>query len=331
MTRANRQLVLISRPDGAVTVANFARRESTIPALTPGDVLVRSLFLSMDPWLRTAMNHDTLLPLDTVVPGDAVGCVIESRHPLFRRGDIVQGWFGWQDYVAAPWYLLRRIDPCVAPITTALGLLGSSGLTAYIGLYHVGRIVPRETVVISAAAGAVGSAAAQLATLTGCTVIGIAGSEEKVRYLTRGLGVHAALNYRAEPAWRSQLAVHTPFGVDVYFDNVGGRISDAVLPVMNTHARVVVCGQIASYDCPTARARVPWLGVVLQKRMRVEGFLIGDYVQQLPPALQALTALWRAGLLRSKETIARGLEQAPEAFVSMLQGGNVGKQLVQVN
>jgi NADPH:quinone reductase len=233
--------------------------------------------------------------------------------------------------VAAPWYLLRRIDPCVAPITTALGLLGSSGLTAYIGLYHVGRIAPRETVVISAAAGAVGSAAAQLATLAGCQVIGIAGSEEKVRYLTADLGLHAALNYRAEPAWRSQLAVHSPFGVDVYFDNVGGRVSDALLPVMNTHSRVVVCGQIASYDRRMTTSRLPWLDVVLEKRMRVEGFLISDYVQQLPAALQALTTLWRAGLLRLKETIARGLEHAPEAFVSMLQGGNVGKQLVQVD
>jgi NADPH:quinone reductase len=331
VSHTNRQLVLHSRPDGAVTVSHFAQRESRIPALTPGDVLVRSLYLSMDPWLRVAMTHETLLPLDTVVPGDAVGCVVESRHLLFRRGDIVQGLFGWQDYAAAPWYLLRRIDPCVAPITTALSLLGSSGLTAYIGLYHVGRIAARETVVISAAAGAVGSAAAQLATLTGCKVIGIAGSEEKVRYLTGDLGVHAALNYRAEPAWRSQLAAHSPFGVDVYFDNVGGRISDALLPVMNTHARVVVCGQIASYDGRMTRARLPWLGVVLEKRMRVEGFLVSDYVQQLPTALQALTTLWRAGLLRSKEKIARGLEHAPEAFVSMLQGGNVGKQLVQVD
>ena len=331
MTRANRQLVLISRPGGAVTVANFARRESTIPALTPGDVLVRSLFLSMDPWLRTAMNHDTLLPLDTVVPGDVVGRVVESRHVHFRGGDIVQGLLGWQDYVAAPWYLLRKVDPNAAPITTALGILGSSGLTAYIGLCHVGRIAQRETVVISAAAGAVGSAAAQLAKLAGCTVIGITGSDDKVRYLQNDLGTHAAVNYKAEPAWRSELAVHCPFGVDVYFDNVGGRVSDAVLPVLNTKARVVVCGQIASYDRRMPASRLPWLGVVLEKRMRVEGFLVSDYLEQLPAALQALTTLWRAGLLRSKETITRGLEHAPEAFVSMLQGGNVGKQLVQVD
>ena len=331
MTRANRQLVLSSRPDGAVTVGNFALRESTIPALTPGDVLARSLFLSIDPWLRSAMNHDTLVPLDTVVPGDVVGRVVESRHVHFRSGDIVQGLLGWQDYAVAPWYLLRKIDPQAAPITTALGILGSSGLTALIGLYHVGRLAQRETVVISAAAGAVGSAAAQLATLAGCKVIGITGSDDKVRYLTNDLGLHAVLNYKAEPAWRSELAVHCPFGVDVYLDNVGGRVSDAVLPVMAAKARVVVCGQIASYDRRMPAARLPWLGVVLEKRLRVEGFLVGDYIEQLPAALQALTALWRAGLLRSKETIARGLEHAPEAFVSMLHGGNVGKQLVQVD
>lgn len=331
MTSANRQVVLLSRPDGAVSVANFQLRESTIPALAAGEVLVRSLYLSIDPWLRTAMNHAALLPLDTVVPGDVVGCVTHSRHALFRSGDIVQGLLGWQDYVAAPWYLLRKIDPRAAPITTALGLLGSSGLTAYIGLYHVGRIAPRETVVISGAAGAVGSAAAQLATLTGCQVIGIAGSEDKVRYLSDDLGLHAALNYKAEPAWRSQLSVQSPFGVDMYFDNVGGRVSDAVVPVLTTKSRVVVCGQIASYERRMPTSRLPWLGVILEKRIRVEGFLVSDYGEYLPAALQALTMLWRAGLLRSRETIARGLENAPEAFVSMLCGGNVGKQLVQVD
>ena len=261
MTRANRQLVLSSRPDGAVTLSNFQLRESTIAALPPGHVLVRTQYLSIDPWLRPAMDHDALLPLDTVVPGDVVGCVVESRHVLFRTGDFVQGLLGWQEYVAAPWYLLRKVDPSIAPITTALGLLGSSGLTAYIGLFHVGRIAPRETVVISAAAGAVGSAAAQLARLAGCQVIGIAGSDDKVRYLTNDLGLHAALNYKAEPAWRSRLAVYSPFGVDMYFDNVGGRVSDAVLPVMNTKARVVVCGQIASYDRRMRTSRLPWLGV----------------------------------------------------------------------
>ena len=330
MTRANRQVVLISHPDGAASVSNFQVRDSTILAPAAGEVLVRNLYLSIDPWLRTVMNDAALLPLDTVVPGDVVGSVVESKHPFFRAGDIVQGLLGWQHYVTAPWYLLRKIDASAAPITTALGLLGSSGLTAYIGLFHIGRIKPGESVVISAAAGAVGSTAAQLAKLAGCHVTGIAGSDDKVRYLTHDLGLNAAINYKAEAAWRAQLAVHNPFGVDVYFDNVGGRVSDAVLPVMNTKARVVVCGQIASYDRRMATSRLPWLSVVLENRIRLEGFLVSDYGEHFPAALQALTMCWRAGLLRSRETIAHGLERAPEAFISMLQGGNIGKQLVHV-
>jgi NADPH-dependent curcumin reductase CurA len=327
----NGRIVLVSRPDRAVGASNFEWRESAIPAPAAGEVLVRILYLSIDPWLRALMNHDALLPLDTVVPGDVLGRVVESRHSLFRKDDIVQGLLGWQRYVAAPWYLLRKIDPVIAPITTALGVLGSSGLTAYTGLFHVGRIQPGESVVISAAAGAVGSIAAQLAKLAGCQVTGIAGSDDKVRYLMRDLGLHAALNYKSDPEWRSRLGVHSPFGVDVYFDNVGGRVSDVVLSVLNAKARVVVCGQIASYSRPASASRLPWLLVVLEKRIRVEGFLVSDFGAQLPAALQALTSMWRAGLLQAKETIAHGLRAAPEAFISMLQGGNLGKQLVQVD
>jgi NADPH:quinone reductase len=327
----NRQVVLVSRPDGASGVSNFRLRQSTIPAPSAGEVLVRGMYLSIDPWLRAVMNHPALMPTETVVPGDVVGCVVESKNALFRPGDIVQALLGWQHYAVAPWYLLRKIDPDVAPISTALGVLGSSGLTAYVGLFVVGRIKPGETVVVSAAAGAVGSTAAQLAKLAGCRVIGIAGSEEKIRYLTRDLGLDAALNYRAGAEWRSQLAVHSPFGVDVYFDSVGGRVSDAVLPVLNTKARVVVCGQIASYDRRMPPSRSPWLGVVLERRLRVEGFLVSDFAERFPEALQALTTWWRAGLLRSRETIAHGLESAPEAFIAMLHGGNVGKQLVKLD
>jgi NADPH-dependent curcumin reductase CurA len=314
-----------------VSASSFQLRESAVPVPVPGEVLVRSSYLSIDPWLRPVIGHAALLPLETVVPGDVVGTVVESRHPLLRTGDIVQGLLGWQHYAAAPWYLLRKIDPRAAPITTALGILGTPGVTAYLGLFQVGRIAPRDTVVISAAAGAVGSSAVQLARLAGCRVIGIAGSDDKVRYLTDHLGASAAFNYKTDPRWRSQLAVHSPFGVDVYFDNVGGRVSDGVLPILSTGARVVVCGQIAAYDRPVPPSRLPWLGVVLEKRIRLEGFLVSDFAADIPAALHGLTTLWRAGLLRSPETIAHGLQNAPAAFISMLQGGNVGKQLVQVD
>ena len=294
-----------------------------------GEVLIRALYVSIDPWLRAAIDQDALVPLNTVVPGDVVGRVVESKHPFFSVGDTVQGFLGWQEYATAPWHLLRRIDPAVAPISTALGILGWSGLTAYVGLFAVGRLRPGERVVISAAAGAVGSAAAQLAKLAGCQVIGIAGSEEKLCYLTGTLGLNAAMNYK-DPSWRSQLAARNPFGVDLYFDNVGGRVSDAVLPLLNTRGRVVVCGQIAGYDRKIPAARSPWLGVALERRIRIEGFLVSDFGPWLPQALQQLTIWWGAGLLRSRETIAHGLDSAPAAFLSMLQGGNVGKQLVKV-
>jgi NADPH-dependent curcumin reductase CurA len=248
VTRFNRQIVLASRPDRGSTTSNFKLRDANIVMPRP----VRCWFAITTFRSTRGCGLSWIMPRccrsRSVVPGDAVGCVVASQHARFHPGNMVQGLLGWQLYAAVPPFLLRKIDPRVAPVSTALGVLGLSGLTAYFGLFEVGRIKTGETVVVSAAAGAVGSTAAQLAKLAGCHVIGIVGSQEKIRYLTEDLGLDAALNYKTGAAWRSQLAVHTPFGVDVYFDNVGGRISDAVLSVLNTRARVVVCGQIASYD-----------------------------------------------------------------------------------
>jgi NADPH-dependent curcumin reductase CurA len=329
--RVNRSITLVSRPKGLPIDSDFAMTERPIPRPAPGEVLVRNLYLSMDPWVRSAMSHPSMMPQTMVVPGDAVSRVIESKHPHFHPGDVVQGLLGWQDYAAAPWYALRRIDPRVAPISTALGILGGSGLTAWFGLFAVARIKPRDTVVISAAAGAVGSAAAQLAKLCGCRVIGITGSEEKVRYLVDDLGADAAVRYKTDPAWQSKLAVQCPFGVDVYFDNVGGRVSDAVFPMLSARARVAICGQIAEYARPIAATGPRWLGLVLGRRARVQGFLVTDFAPWFPQALHGLTAGLRAGLLRSRETIEQGLENAPRAFIGMLEGRNVGKQLVKLD
>jgi NADPH-dependent curcumin reductase CurA len=329
MATSNRQIVLVSRRVTVADVSSFELRETDIQEPAPGEVLIQVEYLSIDPWLRVLMTHGSL-PIDTVVPGDVVGRVVRSRHALFRAGDIVEGFLGWQQYAVAPWYLLRKIDPSVAPISNALGILGLSGLTAYVGLFHVGRLRPGETIVISAAAGAVGSTAVQLSSLAGCRVIGIVGSDEKVRFLTSELGVAAAVNYNAGVHVRRNISMHAPFGVDVYFDSVGGRVSDAVLPALKTSARVVVCGQISSYDKTTPTSRTSWLSAVLQRRLRIQGFLVSDFAARFPEALCALTACWRAGLLKSRETIAEGLEQAPEAFISLLRGGNIGKQLVRV-
>ena len=320
ISMSNRQVFLVSRPKGRLEASNFGIRESTRSVPVIGEVLVRIMYLSMDPWLRPAINNSTLVPSDAVVPGDAVGRVIESRHPLFRPGDFVQGPLGWQEYAAAPWHMLRRIDPTVAPVSTALGVLGSSGLTAYVGLFGVAHIRSGDTVAVSAAAGAVGSAAAQMARLAGCRVIGIAGSQEKVRYLTEELQLAAALNYKLGPEWRSELAAACPFGIDVYFDNVGGDVSDAVLPVLNQNARVAICGQISEYDRAAQPRGSHWPSAVLRKRARVRGFLVTEFAHWFPAARHCVTLWLRTGLLRYRESIEQGLENAPRAFIGMLQG-----------
>jgi NADPH-dependent curcumin reductase CurA len=326
----NRQVVLVSRPTGRLEPSNFGIRESTRSGPVIGEVLVRIMYLAMDPWLRPAINDATLVPSGGVVPGDVVGRVIESRHPLFRPGDFVQGPLGWQEYAAAPWSMLRKIDPTVAPVSTALGVLGSSGLTAYFGLFGVAHIRAGDTVAVSAAAGAVGSAAAQMARLAGCRVIGIAGSQEKVRHLREDLQLAAAVNYRLGPEWRAELAAACPFGIDVYFDNVGGDVSDAVLPLLNQNARVAICGQISEYDRAPQPRGSHWPSAVLQKRARVRGFLVTEFARWFPAARHCLTRWLRTGLLRYRERIEQGLENAPRAFVGMLHGENVGKQLVKL-
>jgi NADPH-dependent curcumin reductase CurA len=327
----NRQVTLAAKPDGVIEASHFELREVPAPTPAAGDVLVRTLYLSIDPYVRPLLSSSALDFVGTVVPGDAVGQVVTSNHPWFRPGELVEGILGWQDYAAAPWYLLRKLDPQAAPVSTALGILGASGLTAYFGLFEVARIAPGDTVVVSAAAGAVGSAAVQLARLTGCRVIGVAGSDEKVRYLMDDLGVDAAFNYKSGETWPSKLGTACPFGVDVYFDNVGGCISDTILRYLNTKARVAVCGQISEYDSAAPAPGSRCLALVLEKRARVEGFLVSDFAPRFPQALAALGMCFRSGLLRNRETIEDGLENAPRALVGLLRGRNIGKQLVRVH
>ena len=302
----------------------FAVRESAMPLPAGGEVLVRSQFLSIDPWLLPLLRS---LPTGATVPGEAIGRVVYSRHPFFRAGEVVHGPLGWQQHSAVPWYLLRKVDSVGLPVSTALGILGASGVTAFVGLFEIARLRPGDIVAVSAAAGAVGSAAAQLAKLAGCRVIGIAGSPEKVRYLTGTLQLDAAVDYRGG-GWQAALRTECPFGVDVYFDNVGGRVSDAVGGLLNPHARVAVCGQIAEYARPSARTRWPWLAVALEKRVRIQGFLVSDFPERYAEALGLLRLYVCTGLITYRETMAHGIENAPAAFIGMLQGVNIGKQIV---
>ena len=326
----NRSITLAARPHGIPKPLDFQFAEAPIRPLSPGEVLVRTTYLSMDPYLRPLMNDPALLPSGQPIPGDGVGRVVESLHPAFSAGTFVEGILGWQDYSAVPGHALRKLDPGVAPPSTALGVLGSSGLTAYFGLLYVGRPQPGETVVVSAAAGAVGGTVVQIAKLAGARVIGIVGSEEKVRYVVDELGADAAVDYRSGTDWPSALAASCPNGVDVYFDNVGGPVSDAVFRNLRQKARVAVCGQISEYNEPDPPPGPRLLHSVLERTARVEGFGVIEFADRFAEGLRNLTLWLRYGMLRYRESVVEGLENAPLAFAGMLQGRNIGKQLVKV-
>jgi NADPH-dependent curcumin reductase CurA len=335
MTGSNRQITLIARPRGLPRASDFRLVESPIPAPGPGELLVRTIYLSVDPYMRGRMNDRvSYVPpfaLVQVLTGGVVGKVEVSNHPDYPVGTIVEGMLGWADHSLSRGQGLRTVDPALAPISTALGVLGMPGMTAYFGLLDVARPVARETVVVSGAAGAVGSVAGQIARIQGCTVVGVAGSDEKVRMLTEELGFHAAFNYKTEADLNARLRALCPRGIDVYFDNVGGPLTDAVFPLLNLHARVSVCGQISQYnaEAPEVGPRLFWHLIV--QRAKVEGFLVPDYAPRFKEAAAALAGWLRSGVLTYRETIVPGLENATQAFLDLFEGKNVGKQLVKVS
>ena len=290
--------------------------------------------MSVDPYMRGRMregkSYAPAVGLGEVMVGGAVGEVLESRGTPFSSEDIVVGGFGWREYAAADSKELRKIDPEAAPISTSLGVLGMPGITAYFGLLDICGPQPGETVLVSAAAGAVGSAAGQIAKIKGCRVVGIAGSGEKVRHLTEDLGFDAAFNYKTAGDTGAELRECCPDGVDVYFDNVGGAITDAVFPLLNIKSRVGVCGQISQYNLekPEAGPRLLWHLIV--KRAKVQGFLVFDYQDRYDAALAELSHWVRGGKLKYRERIAEGIENAPRAFLEMMSGKNIGKQLVKL-
>jgi NADPH-dependent curcumin reductase CurA len=281
--------------------------------------------------MSEAKSYAPPVQLGEVMVGGTVGRVEQSNDPNFRVGDIVTANTGWQDYGIAKGKDLRRIDPSLAPVTTALGVLGHIGLTAYFGLIDICHPEAGETVVVSGAAGAVGSIVGQIAKIIGCRVVGIAGTDAKVRCLVDTLGFDAAFNYKTTTDYRAKLKELCPNGVDVYFDNVGGAITDAVLFNLSVHARVSVCGQISQYNAEKPEMGPRTLGLLIVYRAKIEGFLVTDYGPHFGEALRQLTAWFRDGKLKYEETIEEGLENAPRAFIGMLQGRNLGKQLVKVS
>jgi NADPH-dependent curcumin reductase CurA len=331
----NRQITLAARPTGFPKESDFRLVESAIPTPGPGEVLVRTLYLSIDPYMRGRMNdaksYAAPVAIGGVMVGGTVGRVEQSNDPNFRIADIVFGNNGWQDYATPKGKDLRRLDPSLAPVTTALGVLGHIGLTAYFGLIDICDPKAGETVVVSAAAGAVGSIAGQIAKILDCRVIGIAGTDAKVEHLVNDLGFDAAFNYKTTSDYGGKLRELCPDGVDVYFDNVGGPITDAVLFNMNVHARVSICGQISQYNVEKPEPGPRLLGLLIIHRAKLHGFLITDYAPYFAEGLRQLGDWFRQGKLKYKETIEEGLENAPRAFIGMLQGKNLGKQLVKVS
>ncbi|HWQ35668.1 MAG TPA: NADP-dependent oxidoreductase [Blastocatellia bacterium] len=330
----NRRIILAARPKGFPQESDFRLVEAPLPVPKEGELLVRILILSVDPYMRGRMNdvksYAPAVQLGEVMVGGTVGRVIESHHPDFSAGDYVEGRLGWQEYAVANGSGLRKIDPHLAPLSTALGVLGMPGLTAYFGLLETGRPQPGETVVVSGAAGAVGSLVGQIAKIKGCRVVGIAGDDRKVDWLTGELGFDAAFNYKTVSDYTAELQRLCPAGIDVYFDNVGGAITDAVLLLLNQRARISICGQISQYNLEQPEPGPRPFGLLLVKQARAEGFLVFQFADRYDEGLRQMAAWLKEGKIKYREEFAEGLENAPRAFIEMLKGRNTGKQLVRI-
>lgn len=329
----NRQIVIAELPRARLELSNFALRESQVPEPGAGEALCRTLVLSIDAGARAGLQGSASYAgaprAGVVMNGTGLARVIASRDPSLAEGSLVTGPFGWQDYAALAARQLGRVEPGSHP-SHELGVFGGSGLSAYFGLFEVGRPEPGETVLVSAAAGAVGHLVGQLARLHGCRAVGVAGTEEKCRVLTGRLGFDAAVSHRGE-AFHKELKDACPAGVDVYFDNTGGDVLGAALFRMNPRGRIVCCGVVSQYDtsspAPGPRG-VP--GLLVNKRLRMEGFLVFDHAARYPEARARLREWVDAGRLLPLEDVFDGLEQAPAAFVDLLAGGNLGKRVVKV-
>ena len=332
METLNKQVLLASRPQGAVSPENFSIVDAPLQKPGPGQVLVRNEWLSLDPYMRGRMNDvKSYVPpakLGEVMVGQTVGEVIESNHPGFRAGDRVLTSLGWQRFGIARAGELTKIDATHVPASYYLGVLGMPGLTAWFGLLEIGQPKPGETVVVSAASGAVGSVVGQLAKIAGCHVVGIAGGPAKCGYVVQDLGLDACIDYKSGDLLQ-QLRNACPGGVDVYFENVGGVILDTVLRVMNRYSRITLCGMIADYDTPAPHAYT-MLRSVLVNRIKVQGMIVFDWKDRYPEALQRLGALVAQGRIKYRESVVQGLENAPAGFMALLKGENFGKQLVKI-
>ncbi|HEU0253290.1 MAG TPA: NADP-dependent oxidoreductase [Pyrinomonadaceae bacterium] len=328
----NREIRLASRPTGVPTLENFQFVDTAMPQRASDEVLVRLRYISVDPYLRGRMREGKsyVAPFEVgqAIQSGAVGEVIESGSPKLNPGDLVSGMFGWRLYDVAKADAVLKVIPGVSP-TTALGVLGMPGLTAYFGLLDIGQPKAGETVVVSGAAGAVGMTVCQIAKIKGCRVVGTAGSDEKNEYLRNELGVDATINYKTANILAA-LKEACPNGIDVYFDNVGGDVSDAVFPLLNDGARIVICGQISMYNAAKPDVGLRPQPFLLVSKALMKGFIISQYANRFAEGVTQLAEWFISGKLKHAETIAEGFENTPHAFIGLFSGDNLGKQIVKI-
>ena len=336
--QVNRRIVLASRPVGKPGLDNFRLEESAVPQPGDGQVLLQTRYLSLDPYMRGRMNaaksYAASVELGEVMVGGTVSQVVASRNPAFGKGDLVSAYAGWQDYALSSGADLMKLDPRIGQPSYALGVLGMPGLTAYVGLLDIGQPKAGETVVLAASTGAVGSVVGQIAKLKGCRVVGIAGAREKCDYALKELGYDACISHY-DPDMAEQLAAACPDGIDVYFENVGGSSWAAVMPLLNTFARVPVCGLIAHYnqtELPPGPDRMSLLqGLILQRSIKMQGFIISNYRHRVPDFVGDMSDWLAAGKIKYREDMVDGLENAPAAFLGLFSGANFGKLVVRVS
>jgi len=336
--KLNRQILLASRPVGAPTPDNFRLVETAKPQAAEGELLLRTIYLSLDPYMRGRMSdrasYAAPAPLDAPMLGATVSRVEQSRHPDYQAGDWVLAYSGWQDYALSDGTGLTSLGAKPQNPSYALGIMGMPGFTAYMGLLDIGQPKAGETLVVAAASGPVGATVGQIGKLKGCKVIGVAGGPEKCRYVKEELGFDDCLDHKAAD-FAAQLQAACGNGIDIYYENVGGKVFDAVLPLLNTGARIPVCGLISQYNAtslPQGEDRLSLLmGTILVKRLKVQGFIIfDDYGHRYPEFAQEMTQWLKEGKIKYREHRVEGLEQAPEAFIGLLQGENFGKLVIQV-
>jgi NADPH:quinone reductase len=330
----NRKFVLAARPVGMPKESDFELVSEPLPPLNDGQILLRTQYLSVDPYMRGRMNgvrtYADPVNIGEMMVGGTVGEVIESRNPDFVPGQIVTGFWGWREFVVSDGSGLRVLDPTLAPVSTALGVLGMPGMTAYFGFLEICEPRAGEMVVVSGAAGAVGSLVGQIAKIKDCEVVGIAGSDEKIAWLTDELRFDAAFNYKTSNDCVAHLKQLCPNGVDCYFDNVGGAVTDAVLPLINTKARIAICGQISQYNLAKPEPGPRAFPYLLTKSARAEGFLVYNFADRFPAGIAQMAKWMKEGKIKYRETVVEGFENGPRALIGVLSGDNIGKMVVKV-